>query len=79
MKVKVQLFATLSLYLPRGVENRTATLDLPEGASVAEAFRVLRLPDDLPKLILLNGINVKEDARLKEGDVLSVFPPIAGG
>ncbi len=79
MKVKVQLFATLSQYLPQGSKDRTTVLELPLGSSVAEAFKALGLPPELPKIILLNGIGVKEEVLLKDGDVLSAFPPIAGG
>ena len=39
----------------------------------------LKIPEEMPKIILVNGIHGKEDQVLKDGDVLSVFPPVAGG
>jgi sulfur carrier protein len=39
----------------------------------------LNIPDEIPKIILVNGIHGKKDQILKDGDVVSVFPPVAGG
>jgi molybdopterin converting factor small subunit len=33
----------------------------------------------MPKIILVNGVHGKNDQVLKEGDVVSIFPPVAGG
>jgi molybdopterin converting factor small subunit len=33
----------------------------------------------MPKIILVNGIHGTKGQTLKEGDVVSIFPPVAGG
>ena len=79
MKVEVHLFATLAPYLPAGAAGDGVTLDLPDGTSVAEVIRSLELPRDLECLVVVNGRDAPPDHRLADGDVLSLFPPLAGG
>ena len=33
----------------------------------------------IPKIIIVNGLQKGADEFLKDGDTLSVFPPVAGG
>jgi molybdopterin converting factor small subunit len=54
-------------------------LELIEGTKVDSVLDQMKLPKDIPKIILINGIQKTADETLKEGDTLSVFPPIAGG
>ena len=79
MTIMVQLLATFSRYLPEGSRERKCTLEVPEGTTVAEVITRLGLPADHPKIILRNGMNVSEGTPLAEGDLVSVFPPLAGG
>jgi sulfur-carrier protein len=79
VKVEVQLFATLAAYLPPEADGDRMTFDVPDGATVAEVLQPLRIPADLEYLVVVNGVDVGPDHRLVDGDVLSVFPPLAGG
>jgi molybdopterin converting factor small subunit len=79
VKVEVRLFATLARYLPSGAIGDRAIFDLPEGITVAEVVRALAIPPDLERLTVVNGLDAALDHRLSEGDVLSMFPPLAGG
>ena len=79
MTVEVRLFATLSQFLPPGSKAGTAILDLPDGATIGDATRRLRIPADLECVVLLNGTNVDARASLRRGDVIDIFPPLAGG
>ena len=58
-------------------------LDLPEGATIAQVIEPFGLPMKLVHLVLVNGHYVAPDDRasraLVEGDVLAIWPPIAGG
>jgi molybdopterin converting factor small subunit len=48
--------------------------------TAAQLVRSLGIPDDLPRMILVNGLDaVLEGTLLRDGDVVSVFPPLAGG
>jgi molybdopterin synthase sulfur carrier subunit len=79
MKVKVKLFATFREYLPEGNDGHSSMLELIAGTKVDSVIDQLKLPKDIPKIILINGIQKTAAEILKEGDTLSVFPPIAGG
>jgi molybdopterin converting factor small subunit len=79
VKVEVQLFATLAAYLPAGVEGDSVSLELPAGAVVADAIARLRIPPDLDYLRIVNGHDAGASQALEDGDVLSLFPPLAGG
>ncbi len=79
MKVEVHLFATLGAYLPPGAAGDSVTLDLPDGTTVAEVIRSLGIPSPPECLTVANGRDVPSEYRLVDGDVLSLFPPLAGG
>ena len=82
MEVEVRLFA---VFRERAGRDRLA-LELPEGATVAEALRTLGERPELEQLIAampvraaLNREYVDEDARLEAGDELALIPPVSGG
>ena len=79
MKVEVALYATLSKHLPPGAQNRRAIIEVKDGATVREVLNHLGVPPELPNILLVNGRQAPEDTVLKEGETLSVFPPLAGG
>jgi len=79
MKIKVQLFANLRDYLPKGSLKSSCVLEVECPNSVADVLNQLRIPSDHPKIILINGSPGKETDLLKEGDILSIFPPVEGG
>ncbi|MBI2000266.1 MAG: MoaD/ThiS family protein [candidate division NC10 bacterium] len=79
MKIEVALFATLSKYLPPGAQNRRAVIEVKDGATVREVLTQLGIPPELPNILLVNGRQSPENTVVKEGETLSVFPPLAGG
>ncbi len=79
MKVAVHLTATLRAYLPPGARGDSVVLDVPDGTTVDQVVHSLRIPSELERLTVVNGLDATPGQRLVEGDVLSVFPPLAGG
>ncbi len=79
MEIEVKLFATLRDYLPAGSGRFSCKMEFPGSPRVKDILSTLKIPDEIPKIILVNGIHGKNDQVLKEGDVVSVFPPVAGG
>jgi len=79
MKVKLKLFATFREYLPEGNDGHSIMLELAEKTNVESVLMQMKLPADIPKIILINGLQKTANEVLHEGDTLSVFPPIAGG
>jgi molybdopterin converting factor small subunit len=77
MKIQVKLFAELREYVPGG-ESPWAG-EFPEGATVADILAELKVPEGKPRILLVNGRHVQPGQALKEGDLLAVFPPVAGG
>ncbi len=74
MKVKVKLFATLKQYGPEEQE-----LEIPDGSTVADLVGLLKIPREIPLLRIVNSLHVRPEHRLKDGDTVALFPPIAGG
>lgn len=79
MLVKVQLFATLRDYSLNGVKNEPFEVELSEGSTLSHLINMLKLPERVPKILLVNGVHRKEQDELKEGDSVGIFPPLAGG
>ena len=84
MHVTLKLYATLTDYLPPAARaGNRVELDLEEGATIAAAVEPFNLPPRLTHLVLVNGLFVPPAERatraLREGDVLAIWPPIAGG
>jgi len=79
MKIKINLYATLSQYLPNRSGQTSANMDIKNDTSVRELLQQLDIPDESVKLIFINGVHAGMDAILKDGDRLGVFPPIGGG
>jgi len=84
MHITFKLYASLTDHLPPERRPGNAIeLDVAEGASVADVIAPFGLPVKLVHLVLINGVFVPPAERtsraLKEGDVLAIWPPIAGG
>ncbi len=79
MKIEVKLFANFRDYLPEGSDRFSCKVTVNGSERVTDILRNLGIPTDHPKIILINGIHGKEEDLLKDGDILSIFPPVAGG
>lgn len=84
MRVTLKLYATLTDHLPAHARRDNAVLlDLAETETIASAIEPFGLPQRLVHLVLVNGVFVPREERagraLRDGDVLAIWPPIAGG
>lgn len=79
MEIEVKLFATLRDYLPAGSSRFSCKMKIDAPTRIEDVMSILKIPEEMPKIILVNGIHGKKEQILKDGDVLSVFPPVAGG
>lgn len=77
MEVTVRLFASLR----ERAGASELTLDLPDGASVADALAELRgvAPEGLPLVMAVNREYAPADQVLDPGDELALIPPVSGG
>lgn len=79
MKIEVALYGTLTQYLPTGSHSHKATMECADGVTVVQVFDQLGIPKPRPTMVLINGLHAGEEIPLKDGDLLAVFPPLAGG
>jgi molybdopterin converting factor small subunit len=79
MDIEIRLFASFRVFLPPGHTGFSFFITIDEEITVAELIALLNIPADTPKITVVRGNQVPEDYRIREGDTVSIFPPIAGG
>ncbi len=84
MKITLKLFAGLTDYLPeQGRDGNAVSFEVAVDSTVGQVIDSCHLPPKMVHLVLVNGHYIeaqqREQRRLIEGDVLAIWPPIAGG
>jgi len=79
MEVEVKLFGNLGHYLPDGGNRFSFRQSLREGATVKEVFAILKLPDDMSVVTIVNGLQVDREHVLKDHDEVNFFRMSGGG
>lgn len=79
MTVTVRLFATFREFLPQEATNAAWAVDIAADGTVGGLLATLQLPDDVPRLILINGTYAADHEPLVEGDQVAICPPLFGG
>jgi len=79
MMIRVELFATFGPYLPAGSAGDAPLLEVPTGSTVEDVASRLGIPAEMPWVALINGRDPTFGQLLRDGDVVSMFPPLAGG
>ena len=84
MKITFKLYATLTDYLPpEARSSNQVALDIAPEATITDVIAPYGLPMKLVHLVLVNGHYIAPEQRATrtfvEGDVLAIWPPIAGG
>ena len=83
MNITFKLYATLGEYLPEGAFENAVAIEVPEDMSPNAIIDRYRVPRGLAHLVLINGVycarEERDQAQLREGDTLAVWPPVAGG
>ena len=54
-------------------------VEIEEETTVSDLMDAIEVPATVYRMALVNGIRVKEDARLHDGDDVHIFQPIGGG
>ena len=78
----LELFASLIHLLPSGTSRHKREIKIAEGTSVQNVIDEYNIPLESAHIVLVNGVFVCDDRNqhiLKESDVLSIWPPVAGG
>ena len=75
MQIKVKLFASLR----KQVGKKELEINVSEKDKVRNVVKSLNLSEKDNFITMINGVHCKLDHNLNDGDVLSIFPMIAGG
>jgi molybdopterin converting factor small subunit len=79
VRVEVRLFATLVDFLPSHGRDGVVQLEVPDGSTVADVASQLGIPANIARVVLVNGRDVEPGQRLAKQDIVTIFPPLAGG
>lgn len=79
MKITVELQSYLDQYSPNGDDARIFSYEMVDGATVGDLIRKLHIPRELASVIAVSDEAADETRALKEGDRVTLVPPIAGG
>lgn len=79
MQVIVKLFATLRHYGREEQAGMPFEVELPEGATIQDLIQQLKIPLEATRITFVNGIIQESAWKLKDGDVVGMFPPVGGG
>ena len=72
--IEVRFFATLR-------EGRGKITEVPaaEAACAGDLLQRFGIPAEEVAILLINGFHSKPEDAVKDGDVISLFPPVGGG
>lgn len=83
MKITFKAYASLARHLPPEAELNAVEIEVAEDATVFDVIDRFRVPRPNAHLVLINGVYIEPDDRASRtfvpGDVLAVWPPVAGG
>ena len=81
ISVTIKIHHGFKQFLPAGMRTGDPfDISVEDNTAVGDLFRdKIKLPLDMPKLILINGLHSKEQQTLNDGDKVSLFMPMAGG
>lgn len=79
MRVQLLLYASLAKFLPPEGSGNSSALEVEDGASIGDLLALVKVPEDSPRIIFVNGRHAQLSQELADGDRVAVFPPIAGG
>lgn len=83
MHVTLKLYASLGQYLPANAARNEARIEVADGLTIRELLESHQVPREACHLVLLNGVfqppAKRAEVRLKDGDAVAVWPPVAGG
>lgn len=81
--IEFKLFAGLTDYLPAGTKGHSVAIEIPDGTTIHQVIDRFRVPRNKAHLVVCNGVFVhpadRDRYQLRKGDVIALWPPIAGG
>ena len=72
--IEVRFFATL-----RNGRGKITEIPAEEAAVAGDILRRFDIPAEEVAILLINGFHSKPGDPVKDGDIISLFPPVGGG
>jgi molybdopterin converting factor small subunit len=83
MQINIELYASLMQYLPPGNSRFRREIRVDEGFILSRVIEQFHIPPKMAHIVLVNGHFINPEDRssraLIEGDVVAMWPPVAGG
>ena len=84
MEIELKLFMMFKKYGPPDQVDGRSRMTIQPGTRFIDILNTINMPIEEDKIIVINGISHKQcDAvnalEIKDGDIVAIFPPIAGG
>ena len=79
MRVTVKLFATLVRFKEGSRAAKPFEVELPEDSTVRDLIDHLKIPPEETHIVFINNIIEEPGSKLKDNDVVGMFPPVGGG
>ena len=81
--IEFKLFAGLMVHLPPGTTGHGVSVEVTEGTTIPELIDRFKVPPEKAHLVVCNGVIIhrvqRERYQLCDGDVIAMWPPVAGG
>ena len=72
--IEVRFFATL-----RDGRGKVTQIHAEEASTAGDILRRFAIPAEEVAILLINGFHSKPEDPVKDGDIISLFPPVGGG
>ena len=80
MQITIRLLASYRKFLPEDHDALAGYVrDVAPGSNVADLLGELPIPEDEAVTFLVNGRHAEREQELVAGDVVALFPAMAGG
>ena len=83
MQINIELYASLMKYLPPGKSRFRREVKVDDEFLLSDLIVQFYIPPEMAHLVLVNGhfigFELRQSRALIEGDVVSIWPPVAGG
>lgn len=83
MRVQLELYASLMKHLPPEAVRHRVQVEIEPGMTAHALLDRYQVPFEQAHLVLRNGVFLHQEERnqtlLEDGDVIAVWPPVAGG
>jgi sulfur carrier protein ThiS len=84
IRMTLKLYASLTTFLPEANRKGHAIeLEVAEDATLEAVVAPFGMPKAQVFLVLINGVfvppSLRASRRFRDGDVLAIWPPVAGG